>query len=66
MIIERVLKVRRQKDGTYNVKSNSLGFTMNVESIDHCQSIIISRKELEKIAKEFSEYQIEFVFAKEE
>ena len=56
MIIERVLKVRRQKDGTYNVKSNSLGFTMNVESIE----------ELEKIAKEFSEYQIEFVFAKEE
>jgi hypothetical protein len=56
MIVERVLKIKKQKNGTYNVKSNSLGFTMNVESIE----------ELEKIAKEFSEYRIEFAFAKEE
>ena len=55
-MIERVMKVRKQRDGRYNVRSNTLGFSMNVNSIE----------ELEKIAKEFSEYQIEFVFAKEE
>lgn len=56
MIIERVVKVRKQRDGRYNVKSNSLGFSMNVNSIG----------ELEKIAEEFQEYQLEFVFARKE
>ena len=55
-MIERVMKVRKQKDGRYNVRNNALGFTMNVNSIE----------ELEKIAKEFKEYQLEFVFARKE
>lgn len=55
-MIERVMKVRKQKDGRYNVRSNTLGFSMNVNSIE----------ELEKIAKEFKEYQLEFVFARKE
>ena len=55
-MIERVMKVRKQRDGRYNVRSNTLGFSMNVDSIE----------ELEKIAKEFKEYQLEFVFARKE
>lgn len=55
-MIERVMKVRKQKDGRYNVRNNALGFTMNVNSIE----------ELEKIAEEFKEYQLEFVFARKE
>ena len=55
-MIERVMKVRKQRDGRYNVRSNTLGFSMNVNSIE----------ELEKIAKEFKEYQLEFVFARKE
>lgn len=53
-MIERVMKVTKMRDGRYNVRSNTLGFTMNVDSIG----------ELEKIAKEFKEYQLEFVFAR--
>ena len=55
-MIERVMKVRKQRDGRYNVRSNTLGFSTNVDSIE----------ELEKIAKEFKEYQLEFVFARKE
>lgn len=55
-MIERIMKVRKQRDGRYNVRSNTLGFSMNVNSIE----------ELEKIAKEFKEYQLEFVFARKE
>ncbi len=53
-MIERVVKVRKKRDGRYNVKSNTLGFTMNVDSIG----------ELEKIAEKFQDYQLEFVFAR--
>ena len=55
-MIERVMKVTKMRDGRYNVRNNALGFTMNVNSIE----------ELEKIAEEFKEYQLEFVFARKE
>ena len=53
-MIERVMKITKMRDGRYNVRNNALGFTISVDSIG----------ELEKIAEEFQDYQLEFVFAR--
>lgn len=50
--LKRVVKVKKQRDGRYHLKNNSLGLNVKVETIE----------ELEKVAKAHSEFVLVFRF----